>query len=117
MQRMGRVDGRMNADTEDSILAGHPEHKGIRRTVAFWNFLPPDELDDLLVLYGRVAHKVLRISKSFGIEGKKLLKPEDDYEALKDFTRAYEGSTTPLEEMHLEYQGLLQRHPGLLERI
>lgn len=117
MQRIGRVDRRMNADIEAAILADHPEQKEIRRTVAYWNFLPPDELDELLNLYGRVSHKVLRISKTFGIEGRKLLKPEDDYEALKDFTRAYEGTTTPIEQMRLEYQKLLKDHPDLLERI
>src|SRR5437870_9192786 len=31
---------------------------------------------------------------------------EDDYEALRDFTHSYEGSTTPMEAMHLEYQRL-----------
>ncbi len=117
MQRIGRVDRRMDLKVEARIETDHPEQKPIRGKVTFWNFLPPDELDELLRLYGRVAHKVLRISKSFGIEGKKLLKPEDDYEALKDFTRAYEGQTTPLEEMHLEYQQLLQKYPGLLDRV
>jgi phosphatidylserine/phosphatidylglycerophosphate/cardiolipin synthase-like enzyme len=117
MQRIGRVDRRLDQRVEAAILTDHPAQKEIRRTIAFWNFLPPDELDELLRLYSRVAHKTLRISKTFGIEGKKLLKPEDDYEALKDFTHAYEGTTTPLEEMHLEYQRLLQTHPDLLDRI
>ena len=117
MQRIGRVDRRMNPQTEKNILADHPDQKTIRGTAAFWNFLPPDELDELLKLYGRVSHKVLRISKTFGIEGKKLLKPEDEYEALKDFTRSYEGATTPLEEMRLEYQGLINKYPDLIERI
>lgn len=117
MQRIGRVDRRMNPDTEAAILADHPEQKEIRRTVVFWNFLPPDELDDLIRLYARVAHKVLRISKTFGIEGRKLLKPEDDYQALKDFTHAYEGTTSPIEQMRLEYQKLLKDYPDLLERI
>jgi SNF2 family DNA or RNA helicase len=117
MQRIGRVDRRMDLRVEARMVADHPDQKAIRGKVAFWNFLPPNELDELLKLYGRVAHKVLRISKSFGIEGKKLLKPEDDYEALKDFTRAYDGRTTPLEEMHLEYQQLLQKYPDLLDRV
>lgn len=117
MQRIGRVDRRLDRRVEAEILADHPEQKEVRRTIAFWNFLPPDELDQLLRLYGRVAHKALRISKTFGIEGKKLLKPEDDYEALKDFTHTYEGATTPFEEMHLEYQRLLQDDPALLDRI
>jgi superfamily II DNA or RNA helicase len=117
MQRIGRVDRRMNPDIEELLLADHPDQKAIRGTVSYWNFLPPDELDELLKLYRRVTHKTLRISRTFGIEGKKLLRPEDDYAALKDFTHAYEGTTTPTEEMHLEYQKLLQDFPDLPERV
>lgn len=117
MQRIGRVDRRLNPEIEKSILHDHPDQKVIRGNVAFWNFIPPDELDDLLRLYRKVAHKTLRISKTFGIEGKKLLKPEDDYEALKEFNHTYEGTATPVEAMHLEYQKLLQENPGLAERL
>jgi len=117
MQRIGRVDRRMNRDIETHLLADHPDQASIRGTVTYWNFLPPDDLDKLLRLYSRVAHKTLRISKTFGIEGKKLLKPEDDYEALRDFTHAYEGTTTPIEALHLEYQKLLKETPSLLDRI
>jgi superfamily II DNA or RNA helicase len=117
MQRIGRVDRRMDPAIEKAIVTDHPDRGTIRGTVIYWNFLPPQELEGLLRLYARVAHKTLRISKTFGIEGKKLLTPEDDFEALKDFTHAYEGTTTPLEEMHLEYQRLLQLYPGLPERL
>jgi len=117
MQRIGRVDRRLNPAIEEQILADCPERKEIRGMVAFWNFLPPDELDRLLHLYGKVAHKTLRISKVFGIEGKKLLKPEDDYEALKDFLHNYQGTITPLEQMHIEFQQLLKDNPGLAERL
>jgi hypothetical protein len=117
MQRIGRVDRRMNEDIEARIVADHPDQKAIRGTTAYWNFLPPDELDELLKLYRRVSHKTLRISRTFGIEGKKLLKPEDDYEALRDFTHAYEGTTTPAEGMHLEYQKLIQDHADLAARL
>ena len=75
--------------------------------------LPPDELENLLNIYKRVAHKTLRISKVFGIEGKKLLRPEDNFEALKEFNETYEGSTTALEELHLEFRQLLKDHPEL----
>jgi len=117
MQRIGRVDRRLNPDIEEQIVADHPEQKAIRRTVTYWNFLPPDELDELLRLYKKVSNKTLRISKVFGIEGKKLLKPEDDYDALRDFIHAYEGTTTTIEEMHLEFQKLLQDYPELEERL
>jgi hypothetical protein len=117
MQRIGRVDRRMNKDIEDKILEDHPDQKGVRGTVAFWNFLPPNELDVLLRLYALVSHKTLRISKTFGIEGKQLLRPEDDYEALKEFVHAYEGTATPDEAMHLEFQKLLKDNPGLEDRL
>jgi hypothetical protein len=117
MQRIGRVDRRMNPDIEAQIAADHPDQKKLRGEVAYWNFLPPDELNDLLSLYKTVTHKTLRISKTFGIEGKKLLTPEDDYEDLKNFNDRYYGTKTPEEEMHLEYQRLLKEHPDLEERL
>jgi len=117
MQRIGRVDRRMNPDTEAKLVADHPERAALRGKVAYWNFLPPDELESLLSLYKRVSHKTLRISRTLGIEGKKLLTPEDDYEALREFNEAYEGTTTPVEELHLEYQDLLQQHPDLEDRL
>jgi len=117
MQRIGRVDRRLDDEIEAQIIADHPEQKDVRGTVAYWNFLPPDELDNLLKLYAKVSKKTLRISKVFGIEGKKLLHPADDYEALRDFNHAYEGTTTAMETMHLEYQKLLYDNPGLEQRL
>jgi hypothetical protein len=117
MQRIGRVDRRLNPEVEKQILKDHPEVKGLRGTVAYWNFLPPDELDSLLALYSKVSHKTLVISKALGIEGKKLLTPDDDYAALKDFNHQYEGEPSPLENMHLAYQALLAAHPDLPARL
>lgn len=120
MQRIGRVDRRMNRKIEERIKADFPgegDRGSIRGDVAYWNFLPPDELNRLLTLYSKVTHKTLRISKTFGIEGKKLLTPEDDYDALRDFNEAYEGHETPLEALHLEYQKLLAKDPTLAARL
>lgn len=117
MQRIGRVDRRMNPEIEDRILADHPDQKKLRGTVGYWNFLPPDELDDLLRLYNRVSHKTLRISKTLGIEGKKLLREDDDYEDLRNFTEQYEGTASPDELMHLEWQDLLAADPELEEHL
>lgn len=117
MQRIGRVDRRLNPQIEKQLVADHPEVKELRGKVAYWNFLPPDDLDDLLRLYGRVAHKTLRISRTFGIEGRKLLRPEDEYDALREFNEQYEGTTTPSEALHLEFQRLLQENPGLEDRL
>lgn len=108
MQRIGRIDRRMNPQTETKILADHPNQKALRGEVAYWNFLPPDEVDDLLKLYKRVARKTLRISRTFGIEGRRLLKPDDEFDDLRDFLHAYEGERTSVEELRLEYKELLK---------
>ncbi len=117
MQRIGRVDRRLNPEIEAMIVADHPDQKKLRGKVAYWNFLPPDDLDKLLSLYARVSNKTLRISKVFGIEGKKLLHPADDFEALKDFNHSYAGTMTALEKMHLEYQKLLTEDSNLQTRL
>jgi superfamily II DNA or RNA helicase len=117
MQRIGRVDRRMNPEVEKRLAADHPEVEGSRGKVSFWNFLPPDELNAILTLYTKVTQKTLLISKTLGIEGKKLLTAADDFDALKDFNHAYEGTKTAVEDMHLEYQALLQANPELESRL
>ena len=113
MQRIGRVDRRMNPEVEKQLIAEHPEVASSRGKVSFWNFLPPEELNAILTLYTKVTQKTLLISKTLGIEGRKLLTPEDDYEALKEFNSAYEGTRNAIEDMHLEYQALLKADPEL----
>lgn len=117
MQRIGRVDRRMSPEIEKKLIKDHPDVKAIRGTVEYWNFLPPGELDELLNLFKKVSNKTLLISKTLGIEGKKLLRPDVDFAALKDFDHAYEGEPTALETMHLEYQRLLAAHPDLPARL
>ncbi len=117
MQRIGRVDRRMNPEVEKRLVADHPEVAGSRGNVSFWNFLPPDELNAILTLYAKVTQKTLLISKTLGIEGKKLLTPEDDFDALREFNHAYEGTKTAVEGMQLEYQTLLQDDPTLEARL
>jgi hypothetical protein len=117
MQRIGRVDRRLNPQVEERLVADHPEQRVLRGNIIYWNFLPPEELNELLTLYKRVTQKTLQISKTFGIEGRKLLKPDDDYEALREFNEGYEGQTTVEEGMRLELQHLLDADPGLADRI
>lgn len=117
MQRIGRVDRRMNPEVEKRLVADHPDVASSRGKVSFWNFLPPEELNAILTLYSKVTQKTLLISKTLGIEGRKLLTPEDDFDALKDFNHAYEGMRTAVEDMHLEYQALLQADPELEARL
>ena len=117
MQRIGRVDRRMDPEVETRLTADHPGTAGARGHVLYWNFLPPDDLDNMLSLYKKVTRKTLLISKTLGIEGRKLLKPEDDYEALREFNASYEGARTAIEDMHLEYQALMKEHPDLAQRL
>ena len=117
MQRIGRVDRRMNPVVEAAILKDHPDQAPLRGHVAYWNFLPPADLDRLLKLYSRVAGKTLRISKLFGIEGRKLLTHTDDYEDLKDFNASYEGVASPEEALRLELADILNSDPDLEKRL
>jgi superfamily II DNA or RNA helicase len=120
MQRIGRVDRRMNPEVEERLVADHPEVVTSRGKVSFWNFLPPDELNTILTLYTKVTQKTLLISKTLGIEGRKLLRPDDIYEDLKvmnGFDSDYEGTKTTVEDMHLEYQALLQGDLELEARL
>lgn len=117
MQRIGRVDRRMNPQIESRLVADQPDLARSRGKIKFWNFLPPDELNVLLTLYTRVTQKTLLISKTLGIEGRKLLTPEDDFDALREFNHAYEGTRSTVEEMHLEYQSFLSDDPDLEPRL
>ena len=117
MQRIGRVDRRLDPVIEAALIRDHPEIAEDRGHVAFWNFLPPEELKDILSLYTRVTQKTLLISRTFGIEGRKLLTPEDNYEALREFNARYEGTKTTVEDMRLEYQALLNDDETLVARL
>jgi hypothetical protein len=117
MQRIGRVDRRMNPAVEAALVAAHPECAPLRGKARFWNFLPPNDLDRLLALYHRVANKTLRISKLFGIEGRKLLRPDDDYEALRNFNEGYEGQQSFEEQMRQELRDLFLADPSLEARL
>ncbi len=120
MQRIGRVDRRMNPSIEQQLATDHPDSYPSRGKVIFWNFLPPTELNQILTLYKRVTQKTLMISETLGIEGGKLLHPDDKYDDLKiwnEFTSEYEGTKTTVEQMHLEYQRLLESDPSLEARL
>jgi hypothetical protein len=116
MQRIGRVDRRLNPEIEAAIVADHPTTAKLRRTVVFWNFLPADALTPYLRLYERVAGKVLRISKTFGIEGRQLLTSEDDYDDLRNLV-SLDGDKSIEEALQLEWEALKTEHPDLAERI
>lgn len=117
MQRIGRVDRRMNPEIEARIVADHPGRKKLRGKTAFWNFLPPDELDELLRLFQRVTHKTLIISRTLGIEGRKLLTPDDEFDPVKELNEQCDGQLSDTESLRLEYERLLADHPDLASQI
>ena len=117
MQRIGRVDRRLNPAIEERIIADHPEQKRLRGRIAFWNFLPPDELDDLLRLFQRVTNKTFVISRTMGIEGRKLLTPDDEFDPIKELNEQFDGIMSDAEQLRLEYNQLLQQHPELAGRL
>lgn len=117
MQRIGRVDRRMNTEIERRILNDHPEQKKYRGTIMFWNFLPPDELEELLRLFQRVANKTLIISKTLGIEGRKLLTAEDEYDPVKELNEQFDGTMSDTEQLRLEYNRLIKEHPDVASKL
>ena len=117
MQRIGRVDRRRNPEIEQAIALHHPESAETRQSICFYNFLPPAELNELLTLYSKVTRKTLRISKALGIEGKKLLHADDDYQDLQHFNETYEGTETAMEKIETEFDRLLAANPALKDQL
>ncbi len=117
MQRVGRVDRRMNREIEAQILKDRPGQSALRGHVQYWNFLPPAELDQLLRLFKRVASKTLVISRTFGIEGRKLLTPDDEFDPIQEMNEQCEGHLSQDEALRLEYNQLLKDHPEAVKLL
>ena len=109
MQRIGRLDRRLDSKIELRLNRTEP-------TVHVWNFLPPAELDDILNLRRRVDGKILRISRTLGIEGK-FVAPDDDNETLRLFNERYEGKESIEELMNLERQRISESYPELWRKL
>ncbi len=116
MQRIGRVDRRLDPDREAEIVKENPKTKGLRGKIIVRNFLPPDDLNRVLSLYNRVQGRVLLISKTLGIPGGRLLTEEDmldDTKVFGAFLEEYEGDISPVEVLRLKYLDLLNENPSL----
>ena len=109
MQRIGRLDRRLDANIEAKLNRTDP-------TVHVWNFLPPAELEDILRLRKRVDGKILRISRTLGIEGR-FVSPDDDNETLRLFNERYDGTESIEELMNLERQRISETHPELWHQL
>jgi superfamily II DNA or RNA helicase len=112
MQRIGRVDRRLNPEIEEMI--DRPPH--LKEKAYFWNFLPPKELEELLHLKQKLDGKILRINKTLGIEGA-LLTPDDPDMAMKLFNERYEGKESTEELMRLEKQRIESENPDLWQSL
>lgn len=116
MQRIGRVDRRMNPAIEAALVKERKSAKSTRGKIQIRNFLPPDEINNLLELVGRVEGKTLMISKTLGIPGGKLLDESDmfdDVKVFQAFKDEYVGDITPLEQLRLKWLELAKEHPDL----
>ena len=109
MQRIGRLDRRLDPEIEVLLNRTDP-------TVHVWNFLPPTELDDILKLRRRVDGKILRISRTLGIEGR-FVSPDDPDETIRLFNERYEGTESIEELMNLERQRISESHPKLWRQL
>lgn len=99
MQRIGRVDRRLNPEIEEMIK----RPASLKGKTYFWNFLPPSELEELLHLKSKLDGKILRISRTLGIESP-IMTPDDEAGSLKLFNERYEGTESVEELLSLEKQ-------------
>jgi len=116
MQRIGRVDRRMNPAVEAAIVKAKPSAKKSRGHIQIRNFLPPAEIDALLTLYSRVQNKTLMISTTLGIPGGKLFDETDmfdDVKVFQAFKDEYDGDIAPIEELRLKWLQLVKDNAGL----
>ena len=105
MQRIGRVDRRIDLNK--------PVHHD---KVYFYNFLPPNELEDILHLMRRITGKIIRINNTLGLEAP-LIKPDDPIETLKLFNERYEGRHSVEEKLRLELDKIAKEHADFYENL
>ena len=112
MQRIGRVDRRL--DLEIEMAMGRDGSQPLK--VYVYNFLPPDELEELLRLFQRVTGKLLRISKTLGIESP-VLTPDEEFNALRLFNERYLKTKSTDEELKEELDKMREEHPALFDEL
>lgn len=120
MQRIGRVDRRMNPEIEANLVKDDPKAAKPRGHIQIRNFLPPTEIETLLRLYNRVQGKTLMISKTLGIPGGKLIDESDlfdDVKVFQAFKDAYVGDIAPIEQLRLKWLELTKSDPALDETV
>jgi superfamily II DNA or RNA helicase len=120
MQRIGRVDRRMNSAIEAELVKEKPATKKSRGHIQIRNFLPPAEIETLLTLYNRVQNKTLMISTTLGIPGGKLFDESDlfdDVKVFQAFKDEYNGEIAVIEGLRLKWLELAKADQGLEELV
>lgn len=82
IQRIGRVDRRLNPDITPN-----------ERAFDIYNVLPPDEIEETIKLVAAVEGRVIKISRAVGLD-QAVLKSTDPADTLKEFNKYYEGEVT-----------------------
>ncbi|DAC17927.1 MAG TPA: hypothetical protein D7I06_02495, partial [Candidatus Poseidoniales archaeon] len=116
MQRIGRIDRRMSPDVEALIKQKHPERTDERGKIAYWNFLPPDSLDNLINLYSKVTGKMILISKLLGIQHGHGLDETQEMDMLRDLNEDMYTPNTTDETLKLTLDRLIKAHPDEAKR-
>lgn len=112
MQRIGRVDRRLNIAAERQLE--RENQKPLK--VYVYNFLPPNELNGLLKLLQRITGKVLRISATLGIEAPIGL-PDQPEAILRNFNETFEGTPSVDEDARLALEHIALEYPELYSRL
>jgi hypothetical protein len=120
MQRIGRIDRRLNSDIEKQIMDNHPERKADRGKIAYWNCLPPQKLEDLIGLQKIVEQKYKIIAALLGIEGGFGLTKSQNLHQLHDlytnadFSFGSSNLVDSLDSIRLEYNKMLKDDQSLI---
>ncbi len=103
MQRIGRVDRRMD-----------PSKPIQYEKVHVYNFLPPDELEQVLGLYRAITGKLIAINRTLGIEAP-VLTANDDFKAQEFYQNLGEAQMSTTERLRLKAHKLEQDHKEMWE--
>ncbi|MDA9182809.1 helicase-related protein [Candidatus Poseidoniaceae archaeon] len=120
MQRIGRIDRRLNPVIERQIKGNHPEREADRGHIAYWNCLPPAEMERIIGLQKVVEKKFKIIAAILGVEGGFGLTKSQNLEKLHDLytnsnlSTGLSNLTDTLDPLRLEYNVMLQNDTNLI---
>ncbi|RLB65923.1 MAG: hypothetical protein DRI90_00760, partial [Deltaproteobacteria bacterium] len=122
IQRIGRVDRRLNPEIEEKIKQDRAatNKNGERGRIVYWNFLPPEDLAKLISLMQKVSHKTFVISATMGVQTGHLLSPDEKLDDIQEYHRFEEfldGKQSTEEMLSLELKAALEADPGLAGRL